>query len=81
MSVKRGINLQNTNYSIDQSDMLQNYSDEERNGGNSSTPPMNTKIIDELLVTFRSAIKVTKSSLIILVFMDGVLLFLLFLFS
>ena len=61
-------------------DQTKYYSDEKRNRINSSTPPMNTKIIEELFVPSRSVIKVSKSSSIISVFIGGVLLFFCFYF-
>ena len=47
---------QNNLSDVDQADMLLHYSNEKKNRSACFTPPVNTKMIEDLLVTFRSAI-------------------------
>ena len=47
---------QNNLSDVDRADMLLHYSNEKKNRCTCITPPVNTKMIDDLLVTFRSAI-------------------------
>ena len=47
---------QNNLSDVDQADMLLHYSNEKKNRSTCITPPVNTKMIEDLLVTFRSAI-------------------------
>ena len=47
---------QNNLFDVDQADMLLHYSNEKKNRSTCITSPVNTKMIEDLLVTFRSAI-------------------------
>ena len=47
---------QNNLSDVDEADMLLRYSNEKKNRSTYITPPENTKMIEDLLVTFRSAI-------------------------